>query len=197
MRRNAPYDESPFDRPKTGRALLWLILVVVVAFGAFVAGIGFGRLLSTSEDTGLEDDLAPTNSTVLTNTFMPSPTLEQVPVVTTSTATTTPDSTNASTTSSTVDILTPSSTPSTSTTTTSTRDIFDTPRTGTWLRITTTETGYLNVRTTPSPSGALVKRVNPGDEFQYTEQQGEWYKITIDAKTSGWVSGKYVEKIDQ
>lgn len=63
------------------------------------------------------------------------------------------------------------------------------------VKILSTETGYLNVRSEPSTSGTIVGTVNPGDEFEYEEIQNDWYKIKINPSLSGWVSGEYVEQI--
>ncbi len=63
------------------------------------------------------------------------------------------------------------------------------------LRIRETETGWLNVRATPSPTGTRVTRVSPRTEYEYKELKDGWYLIVVDAKTEGWVLGEYVELI--
>lgn len=63
------------------------------------------------------------------------------------------------------------------------------------LRIRETETGWLNVRATPSPSGTRVTRVSPRTEYEYKDMKDGWYLIVIDAKTEGWVLGEYIELI--
>jgi hypothetical protein len=63
------------------------------------------------------------------------------------------------------------------------------------LRIRETETGWLNVRATPSPSGTRVTRVSPRTEYEYKDTKDGWYLIVVDAKTEGWVLGEYIELI--
>lgn len=88
---------------------------------------------------------------------------------------------------------------STSTTATSTQTATTTSTTPVALvkklRILETETGWLNVRATPSASGTRVTRVSPRSEYVYKELKDGWYLITIDAKMEGWVLGEYVELI--
>ncbi|PJC34001.1 hypothetical protein CO051_00535 [Candidatus Roizmanbacteria bacterium CG_4_9_14_0_2_um_filter_39_13] len=60
------------------------------------------------------------------------------------------------------------------------------------LTILETQTGYLNVRKSPSISGEKITEVSPGDTYEYTEESGGWYFIDL-AEEDGWVSGDYVE----
>ncbi|MDE2312035.1 MAG: SH3 domain-containing protein [Patescibacteria group bacterium] len=62
------------------------------------------------------------------------------------------------------------------------------------LQVTATPTGYLNVRNQPSLSGKIISRVHPGEVYQYSDKQGDWYNITISSGT-GWVNAKYVQVV--
>lgn len=61
------------------------------------------------------------------------------------------------------------------------------------VKILDTPTGFLNVRSEPSVSGDKVTEVDPGDTYEYTEEQEDWYKIVLKDGTEGWVYGDYVE----
>lgn len=66
------------------------------------------------------------------------------------------------------------------------------------LKITSTPTGYLNVRN--SPWGTIIGKVYPGEEYVYTDSKDNWYFIVIADKegkdVSGWVYGEYVDKLE-
>jgi len=64
------------------------------------------------------------------------------------------------------------------------------------LTILETGVSFLNVRDEPSTSGEIVVKVNPGDTFEYTAQDGEWYQIVLEDGGTGWVFGKYIEEIE-
>lgn len=87
-------------------------------------------------------------------------------------------------------------TPSTSPTLSNGLDVPPTPTVTaqTKLKIASTPTGYLNVRSTPATTGEQIARVNPGEVYIYTETQNGWYKIILDSGQSGWVIGTYIEK---
>lgn len=63
------------------------------------------------------------------------------------------------------------------------------------LRVQKTGTGYLNVRDTPSVSGALVGKVLPGDELSSSEERDGWFSVVLPDGKTGWVSGDYVKTI--
>ena len=63
------------------------------------------------------------------------------------------------------------------------------------LRVQKTGTGYLNVRDTPSVSGALVGKVLPGDELSSSEERDGWFSVVLPDGKMGWVSGDYVKTI--
>ncbi len=60
------------------------------------------------------------------------------------------------------------------------------------LKIKSTPTGYLNVRSLPSSAGAVVTQVHPGEVYTYTVKQGGWYQISYSGFEQGWVSSQYV-----
>lgn len=65
------------------------------------------------------------------------------------------------------------------------------------IRVQETNTGYLNVRDTPSVSGALVGKVFPGDALSYVEERDGWFSVVLPGGESGWVSGDYVETVTE
>jgi hypothetical protein len=62
------------------------------------------------------------------------------------------------------------------------------------VKINSTPTGFLNVRSSPSSSGTVVTQVHPGEVYTYTKVQNNWYLITYSGFSQGWVSGQYVTK---
>ncbi len=63
--------------------------------------------------------------------------------------------------------------------------------TTTRVRITETPTGWLNVRSGPGTSFAIVTRITPGEEFVVLEERDEWIKLELPALASGWVTRQY------
>lgn len=61
------------------------------------------------------------------------------------------------------------------------------------LKITSTPTGYLNVRDLPSPQGKIIAKVLPGEVYTYVTAKNGWYEIMLNNQL-GWVSGQYVTK---
>lgn len=61
------------------------------------------------------------------------------------------------------------------------------------LQVQKTNTGYLNVRDTPSVSGALIGKVFPGDMLSSTEERDGWFLVAVPQGGTGWVSGDYVK----
>lgn len=66
----------------------------------------------------------------------------------------------------------------------------------TTIEILDTEVGYLNVREEASVNGDIVTTVNPGEQYEYTDEENGWYYITLDDGSVGWVSGDYVEMVE-
>lgn len=63
----------------------------------------------------------------------------------------------------------------------------------TQLRITNTPTGYLNVRSGPSFNNKIITKVHPGEVYTYDKKQGDWYHITLNDNSTGWVNSQYVQ----
>lgn len=72
----------------------------------------------------------------------------------------------------------------------STTPVVNAPQTS--LKINSTPTGFLNVRSLPSSAGKIIAKVYPGETYPYTKMQNSWYDITLTNGQSGWVSGQYV-----
>ena len=64
------------------------------------------------------------------------------------------------------------------------------------IEILDNDLGYLNVRSEPSVSGDIVTKVNPGETYEYTKEENGWYYITLDDGSVGWVSGDYVQVVE-
>ncbi|GIW68077.1 MAG: hypothetical protein KatS3mg099_025 [Candidatus Parcubacteria bacterium] len=63
------------------------------------------------------------------------------------------------------------------------------------VRITETETGWLNVREGPSTTYRRLRQVLPGETYPFTEVRDGWYRIELGDGEYGWVSGTYVEEL--
>lgn len=63
------------------------------------------------------------------------------------------------------------------------------------VKILSTPTGYLRVRSGPGTSYAEVTRVNPGESYELLEEKTGWVKIKVSETVSGWVSSQYTTKI--
>ncbi|PGT81919.1 SH3 domain-containing protein [Bacillus sp. AFS040349] len=50
-----------------------------------------------------------------------------------------------------------------------------------------------NIRSGSSTNSTIVKRVNLGDTFQILQTDGDWYKVALNDKKSGYVAGWVVE----
>ena len=64
------------------------------------------------------------------------------------------------------------------------------------IEILDNDLGYLNVSSEPSVSGDIVTKVNPGETYEYTKEENGWYYITLDDGSVGWVSGDYVQVVE-
>ena len=62
------------------------------------------------------------------------------------------------------------------------------------ITISDTPTGFLRVRKNSSVASVEVGKVNPKDTFEVLDEENGWYKIELEDKTVGWVSGQYVTK---
>lgn len=65
------------------------------------------------------------------------------------------------------------------------------------VRILSTPTGFLRVRSGPSASFSEIGQVKPEEIYPYTDFQNDWYLITadMDSTSSGWVSAQYLKKL--
>lgn len=64
------------------------------------------------------------------------------------------------------------------------------------VKILSTPTGWLRVRSEPSTSGSELAKVNPDEEFPVVEEQTDWYKIEYKDGEEGWISSQYAEKVE-
>lgn len=60
-----------------------------------------------------------------------------------------------------------------------------------------TPTGWLRVRVEPSVSASESAKVNPGETFDFIEEQEGWYKIEYEKGKAGWVYSQYAEKKEE
>lgn len=60
------------------------------------------------------------------------------------------------------------------------------------IKVNSTPTGYLNVRSKASTSSELITKINPGEVYVFTTKQNGWYSIQLTDGRVGWVSGQYV-----
>ncbi len=65
------------------------------------------------------------------------------------------------------------------------------------IRILETGVGFLNVRENGSMQAKQVGRVLPGEVYEYTQSQNNWYKIVHPEFPNAWVSGQYIEVVDR
>jgi len=62
------------------------------------------------------------------------------------------------------------------------------------ITIKDTPTGWLNVREGPGITYAQVKRINPGETYNFLEEKFDWYKIRLNDTTAGWIASQYATK---
>lgn len=67
---------------------------------------------------------------------------------------------------------------------------------GPFIKIKDTPTGFLRIRSGPSLSASEAAQVKPGEKYPFLEEKEGWYKISYEKDKSGWVSGRYAEKIE-
>lgn len=58
------------------------------------------------------------------------------------------------------------------------------------------KTDFVNVRDEPNIEGELLLVVYPGEEFEFVDEQDGWYEIVLYESETAWVSGDYVEIIE-
>ncbi|MEJ2347824.1 MAG: PEGA domain-containing protein, partial [Patescibacteria group bacterium] len=66
------------------------------------------------------------------------------------------------------------------------------------VKILTTPTGFLRVRSEPSTAGEEVGQVTPGEKYPYldTDEDTGWFKIEYEDGEEGWISNTYAKKVD-
>ena len=50
------------------------------------------------------------------------------------------------------------------------------------------------MRNGPGTNFGEVARVKTGEEYTIVDEQGNWYKISVDGSTEGWVSSQFAQK---
>ena len=60
--------------------------------------------------------------------------------------------------------------------------------------ISSTETGWLNVREGAGRNFEIVTKVYPGDSFKVLAQEDGWYQIALSDGKQGWVLASYAKK---
>lgn len=62
-----------------------------------------------------------------------------------------------------------------------------------YVKISSTPTGFLRVRTAPNANGAEVGQVKPGETYPLLQKLTGWYqiKVNFEATSSGWISSQY------
>jgi hypothetical protein len=62
------------------------------------------------------------------------------------------------------------------------------------VKILPTGTNYLNVR--DKPSGKIIATIKPNETYPYQREQSGWVEIILTDGEIGWLSNKYIEKIN-
>ena len=62
------------------------------------------------------------------------------------------------------------------------------------VQILSTPTGWLRVRQGAGVSFPEIARIKPGEEYSLLEENDGWFKIQLNDKQEGWISGKYAAK---
>jgi len=67
-----------------------------------------------------------------------------------------------------------------------------------YVLISSTPTGFLRVRSSPSTSASEIGQVKPGEAFPLLESQLGWLliKVSLPATSSGWISSQYAQKFE-
>jgi hypothetical protein len=96
---------------------------------------------------------------------------------------------------------TPSVTPKTTIKPTPTKTVSATPAPGLplpYVKILSTPTGFLRVRSGPGAGSAEIGKVNPGETYPFLSSKSGWFEIQVhlDASTSGWISSQYAQKFE-
>ncbi len=62
---------------------------------------------------------------------------------------------------------------------------------GAMILVTVSEDSILNVRSIPSPSGAVVDMLFGGDKLPLVKEENGWYQVLFEDETTGWISKKF------
>jgi uncharacterized protein YgiM (DUF1202 family) len=62
---------------------------------------------------------------------------------------------------------------------------------GAIVLVTVSEGSTLNVRSLPSPSGAVVDILFGGDKLPLVKEENGWYQVLFEDETTGWISKKF------
>ncbi len=63
------------------------------------------------------------------------------------------------------------------------------------VKIKTTETGWLRVRSGPSATATELAKVKPGEIYDLLQTQVEWIEIRVKENLTGWILARYAEKV--
>ena len=64
-------------------------------------------------------------------------------------------------------------------------------REGAIVVVTVAEDSTLNVRSLPSPTGAVVDMLFGGDKLPLVKEENGWYQVLFEDETTGWISKKF------
>jgi uncharacterized protein YgiM (DUF1202 family) len=64
-------------------------------------------------------------------------------------------------------------------------------REGAMVVVTVSEDSTLNVRSIPSPDGAVVDMLFGGDKLPLVKEENGWYQVKFEDETTGWISKKF------
>lgn len=63
---------------------------------------------------------------------------------------------------------------------------------GQMLTVKQTNDGYLNLRTGPSGTAEIIRRIYPGDRVRLLDAEGAWRRVELINGTVGWAHGGYL-----
>ncbi len=65
------------------------------------------------------------------------------------------------------------------------------------VKILPTGVGWLRVRSEPSLSASEITKINVGEKFELLAEQAGWAKIKLPDGGEGWVSGNFIERLQE
>lgn len=63
-----------------------------------------------------------------------------------------------------------------------------------YVLVKETETGWLNVRSGAGSSFSVLKKIYPGEKYEFLGSSTDWTHIRLSPTQDGWVASRYVEK---